>query len=86
MAKSCEAGKVRATPFRFYPRWQTDFDDRGVVWMRFGGAGRSGSARIRRAGCKGADPFETGRHSGAVHPEMEVKPGEARRDLALRDR
>ena len=32
----CEAGMVRATPFRFYPRWQTDFDDRGVVWMRFG--------------------------------------------------
>ena len=36
VASACEAGKVRATPFRFYPRWQTDFDDRGVVWMRFG--------------------------------------------------
>jgi hypothetical protein len=36
VANTCEAGKVRATPFRFYPRWQTDFDDRGVVWMRFG--------------------------------------------------
>jgi hypothetical protein len=32
----CEAGMVLATEFRFYKRWQTDYDDRGVVWMRFG--------------------------------------------------
>ncbi|HEY4321138.1 MAG TPA: hypothetical protein VGM77_08140 [Gemmatimonadales bacterium] len=25
-----------ADPDRMYARWQTDFDDRGVVWMRFG--------------------------------------------------
>jgi hypothetical protein len=33
---TCEAGMVSAVEWRFYPRWQTDFDDRGVVWMRFG--------------------------------------------------
>ena len=33
---ACEAGMVSAVEWRFYPRWQTDFDDRGVVWMRFG--------------------------------------------------
>jgi hypothetical protein len=33
---ACEPGIIRATPFRFYPRWQTDYDDRGVVWMRVG--------------------------------------------------
>ncbi len=32
----CEAGMLSATEWRFYKRWQTDYDDRGVVWMRFG--------------------------------------------------
>jgi len=33
---ACDPAAVRATPMRFYKRWQTDIDDRGVVWMRFG--------------------------------------------------
>lgn len=34
---SCsEPGGVWALEWREYRRWQTDFDDRGVVWMRFG--------------------------------------------------
>jgi len=34
---SCsEPGQVWAIEWREYRRWQTDFDDRGIVWMRFG--------------------------------------------------
>jgi hypothetical protein len=34
---SCaEPGGVWADTWREYHRWQTDFDDRGVIWMRFG--------------------------------------------------
>jgi hypothetical protein len=33
---ACNAGMIEAVEWRFYPRWQTDFDDRGVVWMRYG--------------------------------------------------
>ncbi|HEY4321023.1 MAG TPA: hypothetical protein VGM77_07565 [Gemmatimonadales bacterium] len=31
-----EPGDVAARSFRDYLRWQTDYDDRGVVWLRFG--------------------------------------------------
>jgi hypothetical protein len=38
---SCnEPGGVWAEEWREYRRWQTDFDDRGVVWMRFGAPDR----------------------------------------------
>lgn len=34
---SCqEPGAAWAEQWREYDRWQTDFDDRGVVWMRYG--------------------------------------------------
>lgn len=32
----CEGLSSPAQPFRFYRRWQTDIDDRGMIWMRFG--------------------------------------------------
>ena len=31
-----DAATLNARMWRDYARWQTDFDDRGVVWMRFG--------------------------------------------------
>ncbi len=33
---TCEPGLIPAQPYRFYRRWETDIDDRGVIWMRFG--------------------------------------------------
>ena len=32
----CEPGLLPAQPFRDYHRWQSEIDDRGVVWLRFG--------------------------------------------------
>ncbi|HEY4099959.1 MAG TPA: hypothetical protein VGM20_03685 [Gemmatimonadales bacterium] len=32
----CEPGLIPADPVRDYHRWQSDIDDRGVVWLRFG--------------------------------------------------
>src|SRR5690606_7963044 len=34
--RATPTSKTAANVFRAFPRWQTDFDDRGVVWMRFG--------------------------------------------------
>ncbi len=52
-----EPGGVWAVEWREYRRWQTDFDDRGVVWMRFGRPDRlipwvcpyAGCATVREA-------------------------------------
>ncbi len=32
----CEPGLIAARPYRYFVRWDTRIDDRGVVWMRFG--------------------------------------------------
>ncbi len=34
--QTCEPGAIPARPYRFYSRWQSAIDDRGVIWMRFG--------------------------------------------------
>ncbi len=34
--QSCDGAGVPADSMREYRRWQLDFDDRGVAWMRFG--------------------------------------------------
>ncbi|MEO5799138.1 MAG: hypothetical protein ABIZ70_12790 [Gemmatimonadales bacterium] len=36
LLSSPEPGGVGAGRFRYYARWQTDIDDRGIVYMRFG--------------------------------------------------
>jgi hypothetical protein len=34
--RTTPTSETAANTFRAFTRWQTDFDDRGVVWMRFG--------------------------------------------------
>ncbi len=34
--RTCEPGEIPARPYRYYRRWDTEIDDRGVIWMRFG--------------------------------------------------
>jgi hypothetical protein len=40
LMKPKEPAGVPAEAWRAYLRWQTDYDDRGVVWMRFGKPGQ----------------------------------------------
>ena len=56
--QSCDAAGVPADSVREYRRWQLDFDDRGVAWMRYGAPDKRliswGAPSIKSAVCRGA--------------------------------
>ena len=55
--QSCDAAGVPADSMREYRRWQLDFDDRGVAWMRYGAPDKRlfswGAPSISSALCRG---------------------------------